>query len=383
MIPVRTLLYAAGALALVTIASPDAARGALAAAASALFEATPFLFAGALLSRCLGRRCAFALYLGCGCGRGPSALSIPAAAATWLVFGPFIAILRFVAAMLAARILRERAAGSAHAHDDTADPLRELAALVPAAAIAGVAVQLGGAFDPHRLPPSGAVLIGAALGFFGAPCGLAAIAIGGALQVRAPLAAAVFLCTAGIVDLRALARASPPRAEHDAFAYALLALATALVAWRQGGALVHPAFTAALGLCACAAAFGAAFHRRRRSPSARYAPALMLIGTFAGAPPPQYHASETTLTDLFAGERVTFTGVLVRENGASAIVRYAVTCCRADAAPVALRLDRPPPYRAGTWLRVEGRIESAPSGFALAAGSVTPVAPPADPFIYR
>ncbi|HYL27974.1 MAG TPA: hypothetical protein VEW74_09085, partial [Candidatus Nitrosotalea sp.] len=290
----RNLLYAAGALALVAIASPDTARGALAAAASALFEATPFLFAGALLSRCIGRHCAFTRYLGCGCGRGPSALSIPAAAATWLVFGPVVAIARFVAAMFVARFLRERIECDSQANQATTDALGELAALVPSAAIAGIAVQLGGALDPHRLPPLGAALTGAVLGFVAAPCGLAAAAIGGTLEVRAPLAAAVFLCIAGIVDLRALAHASPPRAGHDAFAYMLLALATALVAWRHGGALVHPAFAGALGLCACAAAFGAAFHRCSRGASARCAPALMLIGALAGAGPPHYHATETT-----------------------------------------------------------------------------------------
>lgn len=382
MVGVRKLLYGAALIALVTIVSPDAARNALAAAASTLFEATPFLFAGALLSLILGRRCRLAVYLGCGCGRGPSALSIPAAAATWLVFGPAVAIARYAAAMFVAHLLRRSAEHDRPPEHKAFGALGELAALVPTAAIAGVAVQVGGALDLHRLSPAAAALVGAVLGFAAAPCGLAAVALGGALEVRAPVAAGTFLCIAGIVDVRALAGRSRP-GSNDALAYLLLAPACAIVATRGGGALVHPAFTAALGLCACVAWIGAALYRHSRCPSARYAPALMLIGVLAGAPAPQYYATETTLADLFTGEHVTFTGALVRHGGASAVVRYAITCCRADAAPVALRLDRAPPYRAGTWLRVDGRIQNAGSGFDLVARSVTPVAPPADPFVYR
>ena len=41
-------------------------------------------------------------------------------------------------------------------------------------------------------------------GFAAAPCGLGAVAVAGALRVRDPIAAAAFLCVAGIVDARAL-----------------------------------------------------------------------------------------------------------------------------------------------------------------------------------
>jgi uncharacterized membrane protein YcgQ (UPF0703/DUF1980 family) len=64
-------------------------------------------------------------------------------------------------------------------------------------------------------------------------------------------------------------------------------------------------------------------------------------------------------------------------------VRYAITCCRADAAPMAVRLDRRPHYPAQTWLRADGRIDGAPDDLRLVAQKLEPISPPADPFIYR
>ncbi len=261
--------------------------------------------------------------------------------------------------------------------------LAELAALLPAAVLAGAMMQLCSLFDPSHLSTFENLLLGAGLGFTAAPCGLGAVALAGALRVRAPVAALAFLCIAGIVDLRALRRASHSCCGHDAFAYALLALALGIVACRHGDALVHPAFTAALGCCAGAALLCLAAYRRCRSAAARAAPALMLLGAVVGAPPPQYFATETTLNDLFPGERVTFTGALARDAGTSAVVRYAITCCRADAAPIAVRLDRSLPYPVGTWLRVDGPIQGAPGNLRLVPQFVEPVAAPADPFIYR
>jgi hypothetical protein len=379
---VRVFLYGAAVLALATAISPETIRSALAASASALFEATPFLLAGVLLSRLLRRRTHAVEYLGCGCGTGPSARSLPAAAATTLLFGPVVAIARYLAALLAARLLHrgvEHRAGERH---DTSHLLGELAAVLPAAVLAGAAMQIVTLFDPARLPAIANVLLGAALGFT-APCGLGAVAVAGALRVHAPVAAAAFLCVAGIVDLRALRRAPHIIVEHDALGYALLAAALAIVAWRRGDALVHPAFAAVLACCACAAASCAVTYRRCSSGVARVAPALMLVGALVGAPPLQYHATDTTLSDLFAGERLTFTGALVREGSASAVVRYAITCCRADAAPVAVRLDGTPPYPAGTWLRVDGTIESIDGNLRLVPQRIERVPAPVDPFIYR
>jgi hypothetical protein len=383
MVRMRNLLYGVAALAIVMNSSPDAARTALSSAASALFEATPFLFGGALLARWLGGYARIADFIGCGCGRGPSARSIPVAAATWLVFGPAVAFARYVAALVTVGLLHARSPHDEPPARERSHPLDELAALVPAAAIAGIAMQLTVAVHLDALSPILSALAGAALGFTAAPCGLGALAIAGALRIRAPVAAAGFLCIAGVLDFRALSHKRRARTGHDAFAYCLLAVANGIVAFRRGGELVHPALTAALACCAVAALAGAALYRRQRSPAARAAPVVMLAGALVGAPPPQLHVTETTLTDLFAGESVTFTGALDRERSASTIVRYAITCCRADAAPVALRLDRPPPYETGTWLRVDGTIESDKRGFFLVRRSLARVAPPADPFMYR
>lgn len=375
----RNFLYGTAAFALAALVSPESLRSALAASASALFEATPFVAAGALLSFLLRRRCTLFDYLGCGCGDGPAARSLPAAAATWLFFGARVAIARYVAAFLAARILR-RFAPARGAHGN-ASPLRELDAVLPAALIAGIVVQF--AFAAARLPHAGGILLGAGLGFFAAPCGVGAVALAGALRAHAPAAAAAFLCIAGIVDFHALVRLRRAELGDDAFAYALLALGLGIVAWRGGDALVHPAFTIPLACCAVAALACALARRRARCAAVRIAPALMLAGSLLGAPPPQYRATETTLTDLFAGERLEFTGALARDAGASAIVRYAITCCRADAAPVAVRLARVPPYPNGTWLRVEGRIAGGAGQLRLVAERVERVSAPTDPFLYR
>jgi uncharacterized membrane protein YcgQ (UPF0703/DUF1980 family) len=109
----------------------------------------------------------------------------------------------------------------------------------------------------------------------------------------------------------------------------------------------------------------------------------MLIGALAGAPPLQYSATETTLTDFFPGERLIFTGALSRDTSNDALVRYAITCCRADAAPVAVRLVRPLPYAAGTWLRVDGTLARSSGELRLRPQRIERIAPPADPFIYR
>lgn len=260
--------------------------------------------------------------------------------------------------------------------------LGELSRLLPPALLAGGAVHAGALVDPSRLPPYVTTLFGLVLGFVAAPCGLGAVALAAALRVRAPIAAAAFFCVAGIVDFRALRRASHSPANDDALAYAMLAAALGVVAWRHGDALVHPAFSAALACCACAATWYCLHRRQRRCTAARGAPALMLAGALLGAPPPQYHATETTMADLFAGEHLTFRGTLVRGARSSAIVRYAITCCRADASPIALRLGRTPRYPAGTWLRVDGTVALHSGALLLAPTRFERIPAPRDPFVY-
>lgn len=376
----RIALYAAALLALAMLSSPDSVRDALATSASALFEATPFLMAGIAAARLLRWPHATA-YLGCGCTSGPSARSLPATAATWLVLGPVVAVARLGAAVLVARWL---GGGRRQADCPRApDLLGELSTLLPPALLAGATMQFCNTFDPARLPPALGAAAGAMLGFATAPCGLGAVAVAGALRVRAPIAAVGFLCVAGILDLRALQRRRHPADARDALSYLLLAFALAIVAFRRGDALVHPAMAPVLAASAGLALIGAAVHRRRQAASHRCAPALMLIGALIGAPAPEYRATETTLSDIFPGEHLTFTGTLARDGAASALVRYAITCCRADAAPIVVRLDRAPRYRAGNWLRVDGRIESIGGELRLVPRSIERVAAPTDPFVYR
>jgi uncharacterized membrane protein YcgQ (UPF0703/DUF1980 family) len=64
-------------------------------------------------------------------------------------------------------------------------------------------------------------------------------------------------------------------------------------------------------------------------------------------------------------------------------VRYAVTCCRADAAPIAVRLDRSLAQPAGTWVAVEGTVAADSSGLMVHVARARTIAAPPDPFLYR
>lgn len=378
----RTLLYVAAATLVAMLVPPETLRSELATAASTLFEATPFLLAGVALARVVPTPAAIA-YLGCGCGNGPSARSLPAMAATWMVFGPAIALGRFVAAVAASRLTSDRCTHEgAHTHE-LPHMLDEIGSLLPAALLSGAAMYVVSSFDPARASSAFQIVAGALFGFLSAPCALGSVALAGAVHARAPLSAAAFLCVSGIVDLRAFARNARGIVRHDALAYALLFVSCAIVAVRRGDALVHPVIAVALAACAAVALALAVAHRRRQSPRARVAPALMLAGALVGAPAPVYRATETTLTDLFPGERLSFTGVLTRGKAHDALVRYAITCCRADASPVAIRLDRPTAYPAGTWLHAEGAIDNRDGAPRLDVRNIERVTPPSDPFIYR
>jgi uncharacterized membrane protein HdeD (DUF308 family) len=262
--------------------------------------------------------------------------------------------------------------------------LRELAACFPAALVAGAAMQMAARFDFQHASPPATIAGGALLGFLAAPCGLGIVAVAGALHAHAPIAATAFLCVAGICDVRALRGAHTHAAEtHDAFAYGLLAAALGIVAWRHGDALVHPAIGVALAFCAAAALILAVIHRARQCPRVRWAPGLMLLGALVTAPAPSYHATETTLSDLFPGERLTFTGTVTRDKDSVALVRYAITCCRADAAPVVVRLARTASLPADGWARVYGTVENDAGDMRLVPQRIERIAPPGDPFIYR
>lgn len=372
-------------LALAMLPAP-VVRGVLATAAGSLFEGTPFILAGfaahALLSRIAGARsgwvAAMTAYLGCGCGHGASARSLPAAVATAMVFGPVVAALRFAAALLAMRVIHSKR----HA-THTPEALSQLFALLPPALLGGAIVHLFSGARIESVPGAVQAVIGALFGFASSSCALGTVALAASLHARAPFAALGMLCTSGILDVRALHRTDGSAASHDALGYALASTALAIVGLRGGDALVHPRFCAALLLCSLACAAFAVAYRRARSSRARVAPAIMLAGALLGAPPPTYTATETTLTDLFPGERIIFTGTLVHGAEADAIARFAITCCRADAAPVVIRLVQRVHAKPGTWLRVDGAMERVGSDLRLAVNRVESISPPSDPFIYR
>lgn len=377
MTRVRYALWIA-AFVLAAACAPSVATSLVDGAASVLFESAPFVFAAVAAARFApswARR--VVPFLSCGCSRPPAALSLPAAAASWLLFGPAIALGRLAAAVLCSRLQKNDAC----AVESTA--LVELAGIVPfAAGAAAIACATGAVPALRHLSVPIAFAAGCAAAFLAAPCGIGAVALAGSLRAASPPAAYGFLCIAGLADLRTFVRRSPVAHAHDAVAYASLAAGCALVAIRNGAGLVHPHFTAALWACAVASLALAIRFRRRAHGALRGAPALMLAGAVFAAPAPQYHATETTLSDAFPGERVDFTGLLTRTGSASTLVRYAITCCRADAAPVVLRLERAPRDAEG-WMHARGVLEGVDGRLRLRADSLHAVRAPADPFVYR
>jgi hypothetical protein len=348
-------------------------------AAATLFESAPFILAAAVLLCLPLRHGALAVpYLGCGCGAGPSARSLPAAAAACVVFGPLAAGARLAAAILIDSLRRRSVSCVAH----ETSFLAQLALLLPLAAIAAAFSLLAPALFGSRISPVPAFFGAALLAFIMAPCGIGTVALAAATRAVMPAAAAGFLCVAGILDLRTWMRSAPEKHGHDAFAYLLAAAAFTMAAAHGGAGLLNPRFTPALWLCAAACCAWAYRYRGERSMRLRIAPALMLAGSVLAAPPPAYHATETTLADAFAGERVDFTGAAAQSGAATTLVRYAITCCRADAAPVAVRLERRMPRLHG-WFHARGVLIAAGSELRLHTSLLQRIPPPADPFVYR
>lgn len=377
----RKSLFAAAILA--TAVWPNEARLTLVSAAAIVVEALPFVLAGVFIQRVVRHRHSLVAYAGCGCMTGPSARSLPAAALTWIAFGPLPALARVaVAAIVDWRLHDERQRASC-AHESP-DLLGELERLVPFAISAAIGGQVAVRADLSHANLAVQIVAGAAMGFFASPCAMGSVAVASALRVHAAAAAAAFLCVAGVVDQHALRREPTMQGKRgDAFAYALLAAGAGVIAYRHGAELVRPSFAPALAVCAVAAAALAVVRRNERARCVRVAPAAVLVGALIAVPPPIYHATETTLTSAFPGEHLSFTGVLTRDRRATALVRYAITCCRADAAPVVVRLARPVNVTPGTWARAEGIIVGTAEGMALSEDRITPVPAPADLFLYR
>ncbi len=347
-------------------------------AAAILLESTPFVLAGAICARIplrFGRR--IVPYLGCGCGAGPSARSLPAFVAVWIVFGPLVAVARLGAAIAVESFARKR--GCEHRDDSVLGALR---AIVPFALAGAALLPVLPAIAGARAPVAAVTVAAALTAFLTSPCALGTIGVAAIARGIAPSAAAAFLCVAGIFDLRAWTNRAERIAGHDCIAYALAFGACALTAVRGGGAMVNPRFTPALWICAIACAYLAHRYRTHTRPALRIAPALMLAGCVLGTPPPVYYATQTTLAGAFPGERIDFTGAVVTSGKETALVRYAISCCRADAAPVVIRLDSGAAVRSG-WARARGTFVLRGGELRLHADEIQRVPVPADPFVYR
>lgn len=361
---------------------PNEARQTLVSAAAVLVEALPFVLAGVLAERVARRRTALVAYAGCGCAAGPSARSLPAAALAWLSFGPLVALGRVAAAAIVDCCLRRRHAHRCDAH--APDLANELERLLPFAVLAAAGAQIAARLDLSHAHLALQIVAGAVMGSIASPCAIGSIAVAAAMRAHASAAATAFLCVAGVADVHAFRSDSETaRGRGDAFAYAVLAIGAGLVAYRHGAELIRPALGPLLAVCAIAATMLAFKRRNERVRRIYAAPAAIVLGVLIATPPPVYRATETTLADVFPGERLSFTGEVTRDGRGAALVRYAIVCCRADAAPVVVRLARPTSLTAGTWARADGIVVTTPQGFALSSDSVTPVRAPADPFLYR
>ena len=99
---------------------------------------------------------------------------------------------------------------------------------------------------------------------------------------------------------------------------------------------------------------------------------------------PDARAEATRLDDAYAGERLAFIGTARRTGNGTTLARLAITCCRLDASPIAVRLDRAVAFRDGTWIDARGVLVRSESGpLVLHADAIRPIAAPADPFVYR
>jgi hypothetical protein len=344
---VRPPMYVAAALALVTFA-PETMRALLVCSASVLLESLPYVVASVVLAPLLGRYARHLIaFAGCGCGDAPGALSIPAAVATTLLFGPWIALARLIAGLL----LRARSLRESHRHPTSI--VDELQRLAPSAALCAVVVTFLPRIDLTHVPAFAMFLGGALIGIFATPCALGGIALAASLHAHAPLASWGILCTTGLLT------------------ESLLSFSRSRVRSLRGSAALRWFTHAWLSRSPAV---------QSHAPFSRVAlPVAILVAIVIGAPMPTYTADESTMSDLYPGERLSFTGAY--ENGA--LVRYAITCCRADAAPVAIRLAQSVNVRDNTWLHASGIIVRNGSTLALDVTSIDRTPPPSDPFLYR
>lgn len=72
-------------------------------------------------------------------------------------------------------------------------------------------------------------------------------------------------------------------------------------------------------------------------------------------------------------------------ESAFAVARYVMTCCAVDAQPVGVTVELPgwqQQFADGAWVEVRGRFADDGDGWVLVADEATPVAQPAEPYVY-
>jgi hypothetical protein len=116
---------------------------------------------------------------------------------------------------------------------------------------------------------------------------------------------------------------------------------------------------------------------------ALFAALLMSVAPILATQAAPYRPDVTGLEDIYPGQSVRFTGEITESNDSTMLVRYVITCCRADAFPLMLRLDRRLTARQGRWAEVEGNIARDRRGMFLHVHHYKLITPPNDPFTYR
>jgi hypothetical protein len=377
------LLCALAALGCAALGSGETAAGALAAAAGTAFEAAPFL----LFARILGPRLGGLTHLGgCGCSRGalPGALALPAIALCALTFGPLPTVARTIGALMLVLAARRAGPGEPSQRERSADLFVDLERLVASAFLASLAASALAAYA-HAIPLPLAFLAGLGLGAL-APCATAGVAIAAAFAHGEPAIAFGALCTSGLVsqmEPRNAAR-TPERPRCDArLAHLALACALGWLALRGPSGLVSPRLLLPIGFAAVAAV-ATVPGAKSRSRASALVPLLMLGALVAPPRPPVDRADATRLDDAFAGEALAFSGVAsTGRTGHTMLTRYVITCCRLDASPASVRLDRRLIGMDGRWIAATGTLEAAAAGtLDLRTRTLHTIPAPDDPFVY-
>jgi len=370
-------------------------HAALASAAGTAFEAAPFVLVACFGGSPRVRR--LTSLASCGCGPLPGALGLPALALCWLAFGPLPALARLVAALGALVLFRPVCDAGLEP-----DPLAELEAITLAAFVSAAGCEAlrgaNGTAHPGAFAASIAFLVGACLGIL-SPCASAAVATAAGLRGTSLAASAGLLATAGIVPrvlFRSIARRTPflaaglpptRRAGRDGrIGYALLGCGCAALTARGAAGFVHPrllpALAIAAALCLCLALRGSLAPRTKAS----LALPLALLGALvAGSPLPRESIDVTNIGAAFPGASLHFTGVAEERGARTVLVRYAITCCRADASPVAVLTEQRLRVRDGAWIEASGTIVRDGDGdrLVLRPEKWREIPQPADPFVYR